>query len=347
MKAAFLTGKQSFELHDLSEPACPEDGLILAVKVCGICGSDIRRWREGPSAGSAGTIPGHEIAGIVVQSGKKVMTFKTGDRIAIAPDVHCGNCYYCRHGLYNLCDNLRLVGITPDYPGGFAERIVLTHEILTNGIVHAMPAGLSFEAGAMAEPCCSVLASYDKAKTAPGDTVVVMGAGPIGCLHVAVAHSRGAQVIVSEPAEYRRRLIKRFQPEVIIDPYNEDLHQAVLQHTNEVGADVVICANPIATTHKQAVEIVRKGGKVILFGGLPPKNPLTTLDGNRIHYGEIEVLGSFSYHPAVHRLALDLLTAGTIDTNLLITNRFNLTEINKAFQIAGSGEALKVLIEFN
>lgn len=264
--------------------------------------------------------------------------------MAIAPDVHCGRCYYCQRGLYNLCNEIRFIGVTPELSGALAQKLVLTGEILTHGIVHRMPEGMSFAEGSLAEPSCSVLASHDRAGTGLGDTVVVMGAGPIGCLHVIVAKARGASVIVSEPSPVRRRLAQQCGPDAIVDPTAEDLGTRVRQITAGVGADIVICANPIAETQTQAVQIVRKRGRVILFGGLPKANPLVTLDSNRIHYGEIEVVGAFSYHPTVHQQALDLIHRKVIDADLLVTHTFDLSEISKAFETAAAGEALKVVV---
>lgn len=344
MKAAFLTAPRTLELREIPDPTAPHDGLVLAVKACGICGSDLRRWKEGPPQGVAGMIPGHEAAGVVIEAGPGQSRFAVGDFIAIAPDVHCGRCYYCRRGLYNLCDEIRFVGVTPELPGGLAEKLVLTGEILSNGIVHRMPEGMSFAEGSLAEPSCSVLASHDRAATGLGDTVVVMGAGPIGCLHVIIAKARGASVIVSEPSPVRRQLAERCGPDAIVDPSAEDLGARVRQMTAGVGADIVICANPIAETQTQAVQIVRKRGKVILFGGLPKADPMVTLDSNRIHYGEIEVVGSFSYHPTVHQRALDLIRRKVIDADLLVTHTFDLREVGKAFEAAAAGAALKVVV---
>jgi len=345
MKAAFLVGVGEIEIREVPDPVTPDDGLLLRVEACGVCGSDLRRWMEGPPEGADGVIPGHEVAGVVTEVGKDVAHYSPGDRLAIAPDIHCNRCYYCRRGMYNLCDDLRFIGITPGYPGGFAEKMVLNNEILVNGIVHRMPDGLSFAAGALAEPCSSVLAAHQKAGTGPGDVVVVMGAGPIGCLHVVIAKGRGARVIVSEPSKSRREMVQRFQPEVIIDPLTEDLGARVRQMTGGVGADVVICANPVAATQTQAVEIVRKAGRVVLFGGLPKANPMTCLDANRIHYGEIEVVGAFSYHPSFHELALNLLHCGFIPVSSVITHTFPLEETQGAFEIAASGSALKVMVQ--
>jgi L-iditol 2-dehydrogenase len=344
MKTAYLTGPKRVELREVPEPRAPAGGIVVDVKACGICGSDLRRWKEGPPKGIEGVVPGHEAAGIVLEVGRGVTWFAPGDCLAIAPDVHCGRCYYCRRGLYNLCDELRFVGVTPELPGAMAEKLVLTEEVLVNGIVHAMPKGMSFIAASLAEPSCSVLACHHRAATSLGDTVVVMGAGPIGCLHIVIAKSQGASVIVSEPSATRRKLAERFGPQAIVDPTVEDLAACVRQMTGGVGADIVICANPVAQTQTQAVEIARKRGKVVLFGGLPKAAPMVTLDSNRIHYGEIEVFGAFSYHPMVHELALDLIHRRVIPADLLVTHTFTLDEIDRAFEAAAAGEALKVVV---
>ena len=344
MKAAFLTGVRTFALREVPEPVVPEDGLIVKVEACGVCGSDLRRWREGPPPGVDDIVPGHEIGGVVVTAGPKVTRYVVGDRLAVAPDIHCGECTYCRRGMYNLCDKLHFLGINSGYPGGFAEKVVLTDEVLTYGVVHRMPDELSFVEGALAEPCSSVLAAHDQACTSPRDTVVVIGAGPIGCLHIVVAQARGARVIVSQRSAVRRALACRFQPLAIVDPVTENLDERVRALTAGLGADIVICANPVAATQTQAVEIVRKGGRVVLFGGLPKADPMVTLDGNRIHYGEIAVVGSFSYHPSFHELALDAIRRKLIPADLLVTHTFSLDEIDAAFETAASGEGLKVMV---
>lgn len=344
MKTAVLTGPRKLEIREVPDPAVPDDGLVLNVEACGICGSDLRRWREGPGKGAGDITPGHEAAGWVLEVGSGVTGFKPGERLAVGPDIHCGNCYYCRKGMYNLCDDLRFLGITPGHAGGFAEKLVLTRETLTNGIVHRTPEDMSYVEGALAEPCSSVLTCHEKAGTGTGNTVVVVGAGPIGCIHVSVVKTRGARVIVSEPNEARRRLALRFQPDAIVNPESEDAVARVRDLTGGLGADIVVCANPVAATQQQAVEMVRKGGRVVLFGGLPKSNPMTTLDANRIHYGEIEVVGSFSYPPAAHERALELLDQKLISSDFLVTHRFPLERISEAFEVASNGESLKVMI---
>lgn len=344
MLAAYLTGPQTLELRDTPLPPVPPDGLLLRVDACGICGSDLRRWREGPTAGAPPTIPGHEVVGTVVAIGSAQHRYALGDRLAIAPDIHCGQCYYCQRGLYNLCDHLTMIGITPGQPGGLAEYMPLSAAALTRGIVHHVPAGLETSHAALSEPLSSVLATHEQLGTSMADTVLIIGAGPIGCMHIAVAKARGARTIVSQRSAPRREMARRFQPDLVIDPQTQDLVTLVRAHTEARGADIVICANPVAATQAEAVQAARKGGKVVLFGGLPKADPLTHLDGNRIHYGEIVVLGAFSYHPTMHALALDVLARGLVPAALLITARYPLAQVNAAFDAASAGEALKVLV---
>jgi L-iditol 2-dehydrogenase len=207
-----------------------------------------------------------------------------------------------------------------------------------------MPAGLSFREGALAEPLSSVQACHEDIGTTLGDTVLVMGAGPIGCLHVAIAHLRGARVVLSEPNELRRHMAEPFAPDRVLDPVTDDVVSAVMAFTEGRGADSAICANPVAATHQQALAAVRKRGTVVLFGGLPKAAPMTELDANRIHYDEIRVVGSFSYHPEYHRRALRLLERGQIDPAAIVTHTYPLEQVDAVFRTVAAGEALKVMV---
>jgi L-iditol 2-dehydrogenase len=343
VRAAQLLGPEHIEVVDLPVPTCPEDGLLLQVKACGVCGSDLRRWREGPAPGGI-TVPGHEFAGVVVEVGPRVSGYRVGDHLAVAPDVHCLRCWYCSVGRYNLCDDMTMIGITPGFQGGLAEYCVLPAHALAGGTIHHMPAGLGFREGALAEPLSSVQACHEDIGTTLGDTVLVMGAGPIGCLHTAIAHLRGARVILSEPNEMRRRMAEPFGPDLLLDPATDDVVASVKAFTEGRGADSAICANPVAATHQQAVAAVRKRGTVVLFGGLPKVAPMTELDANRIHYDEIRVVGSFSYHPEYHRRALGLLERRQVEPDAIVTHTFPLQQVAAVFRTVAAGEALKVMV---
>jgi len=345
MRAAYIVGEENIQIREVPEPVVPPLGIKISVSACGICGSDLRRWREGQHDEAVPLIAGHEIAGVVIEIGAGTDGFQIGDRVAVAPDIHCGKCYYCQHDMYNLCANLNLLGITPGFDGGFAEFMVLTSEVITGGIVHKIPDCVSDVEASLAEPLSSVLAAPEAAGVSLGDTVVVMGGGPIGCLHICVAKARGARVILSEPSAARRRLATDFDPELVIDPSSQDPVQEVFRVTDGLGADMAICANPVASTHSQALQLVRKRGTVVLFGGLPKSNPETTLDGNILHYDEKKVIGTFSYHPGFHQKALELIGSGLIRTDRIVTHKYSLEKIDQAFQAAVGGEALKVMVE--
>jgi L-iditol 2-dehydrogenase len=345
MKSASLIGPQTIELRDVPAPIVPADGLVLEVRACGICGSDLRRWREGPPAGTAHLVQGHELAGVVTETGPQAPRFQPGDRLAVAPDLHCGECWYCRRGRFNLCTSLRLLGITPGLNGGFAEYVVLDGHVLRRGIVHRMPDGLTFHEGGLAETLASVLAAHDQCRTGLGETVVVLGAGPIGCLHIVIARARGAAVVVAEPNPVRRQGAQRFSPDAVIDVTQTDVVAEVKRLTGGLGADVVICANPVAATQTQAVEMARRGGRIVLFGGLPKASPMVSLNANLIHYGEQQVIGAFSYHPSFHEEALRTLARKVVRAEDFVTHTRPLSQIAQAFQIAASGEALKVMVE--
>lgn len=344
MKSACLIGPKTIELRDRPQPGALAGGLVLKVEACGICGSDLRRWIEGPPTGVPYIIQGHELAGTVVEVDPAAALFKVGDRVAVAPDIHCGTCWYCRRGKFNLCTDLRLLGITPGHDGGFAEYAVLNRDVLQNGIVHRMPESLSFAEGGLAETLSSILASHDHCGLSLGETVVVLGSGPIGCLHTVLAMARGARVIVAEPNPVRRRTAAKFSPDAIIDPTSQDVIAEVKRLTEGLGADVAICANPVASTQTQAVEMTRRGGRIVLFGGLPKASPMVSLNANLIHYGEQIVIGAFSYHPSYHADALRTLARKTVRAEDFITHSLPLSQIGEAFQVAASGEALKVMV---
>jgi L-iditol 2-dehydrogenase len=284
---------------------------------------------------------GHEITGEVIEARKGATEFSVGDRLSLAADIRCGKCYYCERSLYNLCDNLKILG--RDVDGGFAEYMALTKDILERGIVNHLPPNLSFVDGALSEPMCSVLAAQDRLAVGLGDTVVVLGGGPIGCLHAEIAHLRGArQVILVEPsAERAANAAALFHVDRVAAP--QDAVEAVQEQTNGVGADAAIVATPAPEASTQAVELVRKRGRIALFGGLPRQNPTVHLNGNEIHYNEKTVVGTFSYHPRYHKLALELLSSGKIDPKKLIAT-YSLEDARKAITDARQGKVLKAVL---
>jgi len=341
LKAAVFEDVEKIVVREVADPVCGQGDIVVKVEACSLCGSDIRNFHTGLRSGAKGQIMGHELAGPVVQVGASVTRFKVGEAVAIAPDVSCGACYYCRRGLVNLCVNHRMLGT--HWPGGFAQLIHLPAEVLAHGMVHHMPDGMSWEQGALAEPASSVLAAQQNAGVGLGDTVLIIGDGPIGCLHIEVARARGAARVIMVGLA-RLAQARAFAPDALIDAATQDPVAEVKRLTDSLGADVAIVATPVGKTQAQGVEAVRKRGTVILFGGLPKTNPTATLNTNLIHYNEIRVVGAFSYPAYMHEKALTVIKAGQIDARKYFTRTVSLDGIVEGIRAAEAGEALKVLV---
>ena len=345
MKAAVFEGPGKIVVEDVPLAPCGPDDIIIKIHACGICGSDVRNFRSGLRNNVNNIqrqVLGHEFTGVVSEKGVNVTRYHVGDPVAAAPDVSCGGCWYCRRGLVNLCDNHRMIGV--DWPGGFAEYTHVPDEVIRHGMIHHVPDGVSLAAAAMSEPASSVIAAQKNAGIGLGDTVLIIGDGPIGCLHVEIARARGASRVLMSGV-MRLKEAEAFSPDLLMDGTKDDVVKMVRDATGGLGADVVVCANPVAATQEQGVEAVRKRGTVVLFGGLPKDKPMTSLNANRIHYGEIRVMGAFSYPPTTHQEALLAIRDGFIAAEKYITLVLPLDEAARGFEAAAAGKALKVLIK--
>ena len=259
MRAAVFRGPGRLAVEEIPYPELPADGLILRVEACGICGSDLRTLQHGMRFDREWQVLGHEVAGVVAEVGAGVSDYRAGERLAVAADVHCGRCYYCRRALYNLCEDWRLIGA--HYPGGMAEYMALPADILRRGIVHRVPEGLSSAHAALAEPAASVLASQHEAGVEPGEVVVVIGAGPMGCLHVQVARARGARAILADVQAARLEMARSLGPWRLVDSSSANLVAEVRALTDGRGADVAIVACAARTAQAQAVELAGCPGR--------------------------------------------------------------------------------------
>ncbi|MBD3241148.1 MAG: alcohol dehydrogenase catalytic domain-containing protein [Chitinivibrionales bacterium] len=343
MKAAVINAPQDFVVTDVPTPGCPEDGLLVQVLACGLCGSDLRTLRSGHHRVTLPFVVGHEIAGTVAEVGPRCAgQWQAGDVLSIAPLVYCGTCPFCVEGRFELCDGYR--EIAQAWPGGFAEYIAIPAEAVARGTIRAVPQGLDPAIAAVAEPVSSCVHAQEKGAVGLGDTVAVLGAGPIGCIHTMLAHARGAStVIVADVNATRLALTQRFGPDHLIDASREELVEAVRHITNGRGADCVITANPAPQSQIQALEMARKGGRILLFGGLPPEKARPGLNTNLIHYNALNVIGTTIFAPRHHAIALDLLRSGRIDGDALVTHRFPLTDFVKGANLALAGEVIKAV----
>jgi len=343
VKAAVLEKLEKIVVKEVKTPTTGEGEILVRVKSCAVCGSDIRIYHQGNPRVKPPQIIGHEIAGEVVEVGEKIESFKAGDRVAIGADVPCGVCKFCRNGLGNNCSINYAIGY--QFPGGFAEYILLNETTVKYGPLHKIPDNLSFNEASLAEPLACCLNGYELANLKVGDSVVIIGAGPIGLMLVELAKNMGAgKIILSQRSKERLKIAKKFSADAFISALEENFVERVIEETGGEGADVVMvaCANPSA--QEEALKIVAHRGKVNFFGGLPPGSAKIKIDSNLIHYKECFLLGSHGSVPRQHKIALNLLSRGIIKGKDFITHHFSLNEIKEAFKVAEKHQGLKVIV---
>ena len=343
MKAAIFKDVEDICIEEVPMPECPIEGMLVKVHYCGVCGSDVRNYYNGLKDGVKKQIMGHEIAGEVIDVATEVKKFSVGDRVAIAPDISCGECWYCKRSLVNLCEDHRMVGT--HIPGGYAQFIALPPEVIQRGFVEPVPNGMTYQHAAFAETCAAVIACQQRINVSLGDAVVIIGDGPVACLHIEVARARGAGKIIML-ARDKIKLAERFKPDHMVDNTNSE---AATKHvkalTDSRGVDIVIIAVPTVTVQEQALNIVRKRGVIVIYGGVPKNNEISPLNSNLIHYNEIELTGSFSYPATGLADALSALHSGIISADMYIDKIISLEEVVKGINMIQRGEALKILID--
>ena len=343
MKAAVLEDLEKMVVKEVTTPQIGQGEILVRVRSCAVCGSDIRIYHRGNPRVKPPQIIGHEIAGEIVEVGSGVKKFKVGDRVALGADVPCGTCRFCRNGLGNNCPINYAIGY--QFQGGFAEYIPLNELTVKYGPLHKIPGDLSFDEASLAEPLACCINGYELANLKLGDTVVVIGAGPVGLMLVELAKIMGAdKVILSQRSRERLKLAQRFSADVLISSSEENFVERVMEETGGEGADVVMvaCANPSA--QEEALKVVGHRGRVNFFGGLPPGSSKISIDSNLIHYKECFVLGSHGSVPRQHKLALNLLAEGRIKGKDFITHHFALDDIKEAFEVAEGHRGLKVVV---
>lgn len=342
MRAAVFYGPEDLRIEERPQPAPKENELLIEVGACAICGSDLRTYRFGARNITRPVVIGHEIAGTVVEAGGQT-SWRAGERVAVAPAIPCCDCRYCRRGQPAMCDELRIIGY--EYDGGFADYMIVPGSALRAGCVNRVPDNLSLEQAALAEPLACAINAQELLGVGLGDTVVILGAGPLGMMHAELAKVHGARkVIVAELRLPRLELARDFSPDVLIDASREDVVGRVLAETAGTGASVVIVAAPSAEAQAQALKLAAKRGRISFFGGLPKSNPLATLNSNLIHYRELFVMGAHGSAPWDNRVALELLASGRINASRLISLVVPLERLMEGLAAAAEGGVLKVIV---
>ncbi|MCX7917151.1 MAG: zinc-dependent dehydrogenase [bacterium] len=342
MKAAILKEIEKLEIEEIKIPEPKETEILIKVKSCAVCGTDIKVYHYGHKHIVFPRVTGHELSGIIVKVGKNVEGYKEGDKVVVAPAIPCGRCYYCRKGQQTMCDNLKAIGY--HYDGGFAEYMLIPENAVLNGCVNKIPDNLSFEIACLAEPLACVINGQDLSGIETGDIVLILGAGPIGILHALLAKINGAGKIILADTSSERIDEAKFADCILLDMNKVEIYEEVKKITDGHMADKVI----VAVGNKQAQEIslklVAKRGSINFFGGLPKESPYIQFDSNLLHYGEFFVVGTHGSTPLQNRIAIELLSSGRINVEKIITHKLPLEKIKEGFEIVESKKGLKVLI---
>lgn len=345
MRVARFYEPGDVRLEDAPEPDVGPGEVKIRVRACSTCGTDVKILNHGHQHIDPPRIMGHEVAGEVVDVGEGVQGWSAGDRVQVIAAVPCGRCDECSRDRMTICSNQTSVGY--HYEGGFAEHLIVPQAVLAVDGLNRIPDGVSFAEASVAEPLACVLNGQELAGVGPGDDVVVVGAGPIGCLHVRLARSRGAaRVFLVELNRARLDLsAAAVKPDAAICGSEQDAVDAVLKLTDGRGADVVITAAASGQAQEDALLMAARGGRISLFGGLPKDRPTITLDSNLVHYRELTVVGANGSSPAHNKRALALIASGDVPVLDLITHRLPLESVLEAFGVVARGEAIKVTVE--
>ncbi len=334
MLAAVFSAPGELSLKEVPVPTIKKaDEVLLKVEAASICGTDLHILHVPPGhPGTIGAILGHEYVGEVLAVGDEVKGIAPGDRVVVDPNVTCGNCRYCKMGQPNMCENMTTLGIFID--GGFAEYNVAPARAL-----HKISKQIPPEIAVFAEPLSCVVNATQKIALHPGETVVVLGAGPIGLYFTMLLKAAGAgKIIVSEVSDFRKQYALTCGATRVVDPAREDLAAVVMKETG-IGADVVVDA--VGCLFKDALNLARRGGRILLFG--QNQNARAEIVQNVITRYELTVMGSF-IAKYTFPATIKILESGILPLDKLITHRLTLRDIEKGFAAMRKGEAIEVVI---
>ncbi|MFB6105801.1 MAG: zinc-dependent alcohol dehydrogenase family protein [Halobacteriaceae archaeon] len=337
MQAAVLTADGTVEVQSRDRPDPGPGDVVVQVGACGVCMTDYHIF-HGAFDADPPVVLGHESAGTVVAAGADVTGVAAGDRVAVNPLIPCGTCEFCRQGRESLCRNASVVGGAGDdiLDGSFAEYVRVPARSVE-------PVGdLAVERAALAEPLGCCIHGADRAPITSGDTVAIVGAGPIGLLLLQVYRNRGAgEIVVSELDEDRRELASELGADHVVNPDEVDPVAAVEDLVG--GADVAAEVVGSVPTIEQARRMTKRGGATLVFG-VPPQDATWEIDPFEVYYREMDVLGTYSLTADAFRRAITLLRTGRIDADAVTTERLGLDGLPTAFDRMERSEGLKKLV---
>ena len=344
MKAAVFEDIEKIVIKDVPDPECDPDGLVIKVNACAICGTDIKIYHSGHRHIRPPRITGHELCGEIIEVGKNLKNYAVGQRVAVAPAVPCGDCYYCRKSIFGMCDNLAPIGY--QFDGGFAEYMAVPPRAVRTTCVNPVPDGISDEEAAIAEPLACAINGQDLSNVGLGQVVLIIGSGPLGCIHTRLARARGATTtIMADIFQERLEMAKIADADRYVNSAKEDLDAVVNEITDGRGADVVITACSSNKAQEQAVTLVAKRGSVNFFGGLPKGSSNITIDSNLLHYNEFSITGTHGSSPENNRTAIALIAGGLINVKDLISKTISLENLVEGIAEAETGKYMKIIVK--
>ena len=349
MRAVVYRGINDMRVETVPVPEIGPGELLIKVATCGICGTDLKKIHMGSH--SAPRIFGHEMAGTVVQVGEGVTKYAVGERVMTFHHVPCGECYYCRKNTPSQCPLYLKTGVTAGFApsgGGFAEYIRVFDFVVSGGGVVHVPEHVPFEQAAFIEPLNTVLKGQKLLKLAPDDTVLVIGQGPIGLMHAALAQRTGARVLTSDLFPERHAIAARFGLKEPIHAGTENVVERVFAATEGRGADAVVLAVGGNALIKTAMDACRPGGKVMLFA--QTQHGEATIDPAAVCVDEKTLLGSYSSSFPILDEVTSLVLEGYrngFDLTQLISHRFQMEQAVEAIEVAShpQGSSMKIMIE--
>jgi L-iditol 2-dehydrogenase len=346
MRAGVYRGKGQVIVETVPVPQIGEGEVLFRVAACGICGTDLKKIHHGFV--NPPQILGHELAGTVVEVGRGVTKFKPGDRVVSFHHIPCGACFYCQKKLFSQCAGYKKTGLTAGTGdpngGGFAEYVRAMPWIVERGMI-ALPADVTFEEATFVEPVNTCLKAVRKARVAPGETVLVVGQGPIGMLLMILAKYEGGEVYASDPMPGRRAAGLKFGAKEVFDPTNFNLLEEMRKRTGGRGADVVMLAVPNPSLVPEALALARPGGRVLLFAHNDPVMQLG-FPAAAVGVEEKEILGSYSASVDDQAESAALVFERRLPVRELISHRFPLEKIADGLHLAAhpADDTLKVVI---
>jgi L-iditol 2-dehydrogenase len=346
MKAQVFRGVNQLSYEEIPVPEIQADEVLVQVRVVGLCQSDIKKIRY--PLYNPPRIFGHETAGTIAAVGAEVKDWQTGDRVVVLHHIPCMHCAYCLNDNFSMCDVYKNITTTAGFApsgGGFAEYVKVPGHIVRNGGLIRMPEDVTFEQASFVEPTNCCLKAVKKAQVAPGQTVLVTGAGPIGLMFIMLVKYFGARAIATDLLPSRIEKALAVGADAAFDARDADLLAKIHALTQGLGVDTALLAVPSTKAFFQALDCTRKGGKILFFAEFPDEVEIP-INPNILYRREIDLMGSYSSSFRVQALAAEIVFNRRIDVNTLVSDRYSLKDLSNAVEraIAPTPETYKILI---